>query len=682
MKSRLFYPATHPRRKTRLLRRSSFLLRVLSTFAAGAFLGILPARAADAPSWMHAQVNVPLPAHDDKTDAVLLYSETILTVESNGKIKSLEREAYKILRPDGKSRGMVRVDFDSETRINSIHAWCIPAQGKDYEVKDKDGVETALLGVQNGELMSDIRTKILEIPAAIPGNIVGYEIEREERPYVMQEEWVVQETIPVRESHYTLRLPPGWEYKAVWINHPEVAPTSSRSGQTEWAVADVKAIKPEGDMPPWRGVASTMLISLLPPGAAPNRGFLTWADMGNWYLGLTRGRRDASPEIKQKVAALTASATTPLSKMRALASFVQNDIRYVAIELGIGGHQPHPAADIFAKRYGDCKDKATLLSSMLKEIGVDSYYVVINTERGSVTPSTPPNPAFNHVILAVQLPAGPRDPSLVAVWDHPKLGQILFFDPTDDLTPFGQLRGELQANYGLLVTPDGGELVELPQLATALNAIQRTAKLSIDEKGALQGEVHEVRLGDAAMRQRYALRTVTKDTDQIKPIETLLSHAFATYHINKASVANLHVNDLPFEYHYSIAAENYAKLTGNLLLVRPRVLGTKSSGLLETKEARLYPVNFEGPQRDTDVFEIDIPPAFEVDDLPPPVNADYGFAAYQSKTEMVGHILRYTRTFEIKQLSVPADKADELKKFYRIITNDERNSAVFKPGAQ
>jgi hypothetical protein len=676
MNSKSFFRRMQSRHKTEIARTS--ILWVLVFLAACAAFNIPQAHAGDAPAWMRAQVSAPLPPHDDDTDAVLLYSETVVSVSSNGKIKTLEREAYKILRPAGKSRGTVKAYFDSESRVNSIHAWCIPAQGKDYAVKDKDGVETAMLGVENGELMSDLRTKIVEIPDANPGNIVGFEIEREERPYVMQEVWGFQDTVPVREAHYSLQLPSGWEYKAVWANHPEVAPTSTANGVTQWALSDIKAIKPEGEMPPWRGVAGAMLISLFPPGGQ-NRGFVSWTEMGSWYLNLTRGRRDASPEIKQKVAALTASATTPLAKMRALAAFVQADIRYVAIELGIGGQQPHPAVDVFSKQYGDCKDKATLLSSMLKEIGIDSYYVVINTERGSVSPASPPNLGFNHVILAVQLPADVKDASLVAVYEHPKLGRILFFDPTDYLTPFGRLRGELQSNYGLLVTPDGGELVDVPQLPATMTAIQRTAKLSLDEKGSLLGDVQEIRLGDQAIRQRYALRAATKDVDQIKPIETVLSHSLTTYRITRATVGNLHANDLPFLYNYSISADNYAKLTGNLLLVRPRVIGTKSSGLLETKEPRRYAVNFEGPERDTDVFEIAIPATYELDDLPAPVNADYGFATYQSKAEMVGHTLRYTRTFEIKQLSVPVEKADDLKKFYRIIANDERSTAVFKP---
>jgi hypothetical protein len=134
-------------------------------------------------------------------------------------------------------------------------------------------------------------------------------------------------------------------------------------------------------------------------------------------------------------------------------------------------------------------------------------------------------------------------------------------------------------------------------------------------------------------------------------------------------------------FNYSVTADHYAKNAGNLLLVRPRFVGQKSSDLLETKEPRQYPVIFEGPSRDIDLFEITMPAGYEVDDLPPAVNADYGFASYHSKTEVDGNVLRYTRTFEVKDPSVPLNKVADLKKLYRIIANDERNTAVLKPKA-
>jgi hypothetical protein len=442
-------------------------------------------------------------------------------------------------------------------------------------VKDKDAVE-ASLSVLNGELVSDVRAKLLQIPASDPGNIVGYEIEQELRPYVLQNEWFFQQTVPAAEARYTVQLPPGWAYKAAWFNHAEISPASTGNNSWQWIVKNVPAIKNEQEMPPWRGVAQQMVVSLLPAGGSQSKGFQNWDDMGNWQAGLVRGRRDSSAEIKQKVDSMTAPTAAPLEKMRAIASFAQHDIRYVAIELGIGGYQPHAARDIFAHRYGDCKDKATIMSAMLSEIGVESYYIIINSERGAVTPGLPPQIGiFDHAILAIKLPEGLFDPSLVAIVNNPKVGKLLIFDPTDEMTPFGQLRGALQANYGLLVTPSGGELFELPQLPSALNVTQRVAKLKLETDGTLSGDVEEILKGDPAVHQRYALQAASQQNDKIKPIETLLSHSLGTFQITKASVGNLTQTGLPFIYHYSLVAQNYAKTAGDLLLVRPRVVGLR-----------------------------------------------------------------------------------------------------------
>jgi Domain of Unknown Function with PDB structure (DUF3857)/Transglutaminase-like superfamily len=635
------------------------------------------ALAGDAPSWMHALVNVPLPDHDEKTDAVVLYSLTNVNLVSADKIKTTVRRAYKILRPQGRERGTVLVHLNSNRKVTSLHGWCIPAQGKDYEVKDKEALEISPPKIDGGELIEDVKFRVIHIPAPDPGNIIGYEYEVEETPLVLQRSWSFQGDVPVKESRFFLQLPAGWEYKASWLNYREVKPTPGTTW--EWVVSDVKAVREEAAMPPRGGVEGQMIISFLPPGGPALNGFSNWRQMGNWYRSLLSGRYDASPDIKQKVAALTGSVSSQLDKMKALAQWVQHDIRYVAIELGIGGWQPHPAADVFKHHYGDCKDKGTLMRSMLHEIGVESYHVVINTERGSITPETPAHHGFNHAIVAIQLPQDLKDPSLMATIQLPKLGRILFFDPTDELTPFGQIRGELQANYALLVAPDGGELVELPKQASSTNGIGRLAKLTLDVSGRLQGDVEETRLGERASIQRWMLRNVTRDSDRIKPIESLLAGSLANFRITKASVLNLAQPDKPFGYNYTFVSDNYAQNAGNLLLLRPRVLGTKAEGFLETKEPRQFPIEFEGPVRDMDRFEITLPPGYEVDELPPPVDVDYSFASYHSKTEVKGNVIGYTRVFEVKELSVPVSKADELKKFYRIIAGDERSTAVLKP---
>jgi len=637
--------------------------------------------AADAPSWMHAVTSAPLPPHDEKTDAVLLYAEQNVTVLSADKIKTQVREVYKILRPGGRGLGTVAVPFNPLLKINNLRGWCIPAQGKDYEVKEKEAVETSLLEIEGGELYSDVKDKLIRIPAADVGNVIGWEYEIEERPLFLQDIWSFQKPNPVREAHYSLQLPAGWEYKAAWLNQPEIKPVDAGNGRWQWSVTDVAAVRHERRMPPMEGVMGQMIVYFLPPGGGSNRSIATWNEMGQWYSSLTSGRRQPSPDITKYVGTLTGPAGSQLDKMRAIAQFMQRDIRYVAISLGIGGFQPHPAAEVFTHRYGDCKDKATLMSSMLQEIGIESFYVVINHERDAVRPEMPVHDGFDHVVLAIRLPDSVTSPTLVSTMQHAKLGRLLFFDPTNETTPFGEIGGYLQGNYGLLVTPDGGELVELPKQPPTMNGVVRTATLSLDSNGTLKGDVSEKHVGDRAAGERERLKAVSKETDKIKPIEELLAESLSQFRITKATVENLRQTDQPFGYRYSFEAQSYAKNAGGLLLIRPRVLDEKSSGILETKEPRKFPVEFEGPSRDSDTFDITVPAGYVVDDIPAAVDADFSFASYHSKTEVKGNLIHYSRTMEVKELSVPVARSDELKKFYRIIAGDERNTVVLKAGS-
>jgi len=672
MNYKLFCSLARPQRLTNRLS--------LSLWAAACFLACAPQAlaGADAPQWMHALVNAPLPTYDEKTNAVLLYSERDVSIMSADKMHIRVREAYKILRPEGRDHATVHVSFHPQRKVKNLQGWCIPAQGKDYEVKEKDAIEVSP-STEGGELISDTKLKLLHIPAAETGNIVGYEYEIEEQPIFLQDIWDFQGVDPVRESHYSLLLPQGWEFKSSWLNHAEVKPTHAGGNSWEWSVSDVKGIRWEPHMPPMAGIRGEMVLSFFSSDAPAYNTNADWNAMGRWYLNLVGQRADASPEIKQEVATLTGSKITVLQKIQAIGAFVQHDIRYVGIELGIGGLQPHPAPDVFSLRYGDCKDKATLVRSMLREIGVDSYHVVINATRGSVTRDMPAHNGFNHVITAIKLPDGLDDPSLIATVQHPKLGKLLFFDPTNELIPFGQLPGYEQASFALLVAPDGGELIQMPQEPTSMNSIRRTAKLTLDLTGGLKGDVEETRLGERASSERGRLRNVAKDTDRIKPIEELLAHSLSTFQITHASLINFQQTDQPFGYKYSFASDNYAKNAGNLLLVRPRVIGNKGEGFLETKEPRRFPIELEEPTRDTDSFEITIPAGYVVDDLPPPVDAEFGFASYHSKTVVNGNVVDYTRTFEVKELSVPVEKAEDLRKFYRIIATDERNTVVLKP---
>lgn len=362
------------------------------------------------------------------------------------------------------------------------------------------------------------------------------------------------------------------------------------------------------------------------------------------------------------------------SKLRLLTAFLQSEIRYVAIEIGIGGYQPHPASDIYHHRYGDCKDKATLLSSMLRVAGINSDYVVIHTDRGFVNP-TVPSVWFDHVILALELPSDVKQDEYPSVVTAQSGKRFIIFDPTDEYTPVGLLRGELQNSYALLVTDSGGELIRTPLLAPDTNSVTRTGSFVLTPDGALSGNVSEDRSGDSAMYERGRLHYIDQ-RERTNDFERWLGRSIQGFTLEdmKIEQADQITKDLVINYRFS--TPQYGQVRGPLMLVRPRVLDDKSA-YVEHKP-RHYAIELGAVARETDTYEIEIPKNYQVEDIPDPVKVDVGFASYQSKTEVNGSKLRYRREYIVRELSVPAEKFDDWVKLQGMIGADETAAVVLK----
>lgn len=659
------------------MKRQSFgyrQLRKSNAVAVVAFCAALSVRAFSAvPDWVHVAASQSLMSFDRETNAIVLLDDQTTTVQDNGDVYTLERRVVKILRPEGREYAKVHVYFDNETKLKSLHAWSITAKGIEYELKDKDFRELSPYG--GDELYDDVHIREAEAPGADPGTVVALEFEHRGRPYLMEHHWHFQKEIPVQLTRYTLNLPGGWEYADSWFLHDQVKPIQSGSNSWTWELSRIPAIEEEPYMPSWSSLAGRMEISYFGNvhGQAVKNG-RSWKQIGSWYSELSAGRRQASPEIHQKALQLTTGQVTFEGKVNAIASFMQSEIRYVAIEIGIGGYQPHPASDVFRNRYGDCKDKATLMSTMLHEVGIDSDYVLVNTDRGAVAPEVPTR-YFDHVILAIRVPKGDAAEHLPTVVDT-KSGKYLIFDPTDQYTPVGRLHDWVQGSYALLVSDAGGEVVLLPTLPPDDNRIKRVAHLKLQPDGSLLGEVEETRNGDHAWLSRYQLLH-GQGNNRDKALERFLGASLTGFSLEKSEAENLDHNEQDLILKYKFSAPSYARNAGPLLLVRPRVLGVKEFRW-ETDKPRKFPIEFSSASYETDVFEIELPAGFTVDEIPDPVKVDVGFAEYQSKTEVQGQVLRYTRDYTVKTLEIPTAQEAQLKRLFSTIYSDERNSAVLK----
>ena len=628
----------------------------------------------NAPEWLRAAAQDKLPDYPKDAVAVVLLDDQQTVVSANGQMETRTRRAYKILRREAERHfGFAGAEFDNQTRISFFRAWTITSDGHELEVRDKDAI---VKNVTSYEIFDDVREEYLKFPEAIPGSVVGYELVQKRRPEVFDDVWGFQEDVPVRRSRYSLQLPPGWEFTTLWANHSEQAPQSSGANQYVWEVTDSPAIEVEPDMPAWPTVEGHMVLKFYPSDPAMrNKTTGTWNDIGKWYYDLIAPKRTATPEIKQKVAELTAGISDPVEKIRALAAFTQRQIRYAAIEIGIGGHQPHAAGDVLAHRYGDCKDKATLLNTMLQEIGIESFNVMISPQRGVVRPGFPMI-LFGHSIVAIRLPDNVTAPNLYAVANDAKLGRLLFFDPTDEYTPLGYLPPSEQANYALVVSSQGGNLVLTPLLPPATNRLLRTATLSVSPSGNLTAEVEELRWGGPAEQSREQFLTAAP-ADRQKVIEAFLGSSLSNFSLTSASVGNLQKFDEGLTLKYKFTVDGYAKSAGDLLILRPRVVGAKGSNLLSGK-ARKYPIEFTEATRQDDLFDITLPPGYVVDELPKPVLAECAYGTYKSEVQVADNVLHYKRTYEIKDVMVPTQKLDEVRDFFYKIAADEKSSAVLR----
>ena len=155
---------------------------------------------------------------------------------------------------------------------------------------------------------------------------------------------------------------------------------------------------------------------------------------------------------------------------------------------------------------------------------------------------------------------------------------------------------------------------------------------------------------------------MTNNADRIKPIETLLAGSLSNYRITKGLDSQPAQTDQPFGFNYSFEALELCEKAPAICYSFARACSGLSRKASWKRPSRgNFPIEFEGPVQDTDTFQITLPPGYTVDDLPPPVDADFGFASYHSKTELKGNVIGYTRTFEVKDLSVPVSKSDDLK---------------------
>jgi hypothetical protein len=613
-------------------------------------------RADSAPEWLMSAGRADIGQFGQGSAAVILGEWTDFSVDATGKFVRTERAAIRVMNRRAAERFLQAVGYEnSSTKVISIQAWSIASNGRVTQSGKKDIINEA--GYPGFEVYSDDRVKRIEIPGAEDGSLAGYEIVSQGSIPIKGERFQMEEEIPVRSSELHVSVPSGslrW-----FLNHPDRVEVVSQSA-TDAAFRSLNrpAVPDEDDAPPFSSLAAEVIVNYDPSGPAALK---SWEEAGHSYHTLFDNGEKPETEIAAQVQTLSGSASDQLSKIDALYTYVSRQIRYVAIEIGIGGYQPHLPADVFKNKYGDCKDKATLLISMLDKIGVRGYPALVGT-RGDVEADAkaPTLATFDHMIVA--LPVGESLRSAVEKLSaYDAQSHILWIDPTSETDPLGELPEMDQGVFALIAYPDRGDLLRILEPAPDRNGSEYSVHVRLQTDGTGAAEV-EARYFGSSNSSRHHFYRGRSQNDILKGFEERVTRYVSQASFQRASISGVEDNRQQITEKFSFGGNFATASSGDSWYFQPLIL----SGIAVpevTSRPRQLPLDVGSPYHVKCEYRLEMPAGMRIERLPDKVSIDSKFGGITIEYSMSGNVLVATQKVWFSQSRILPEQYPEFRDF-------------------
>jgi tetratricopeptide (TPR) repeat protein len=496
---------------------------------------------------------------------------------------------------------------------------------------------------------SDFREKHITVPGLQPGQELEYSITvRMQKPLMPNQFWIEysfeKQTI-VLDEQLEVSVPRDREIKLKTL--PGFAPEISDQGDRRiyrWSHSNRKR-EAESDKKskPKKPERPDIELSTL----------RSWDEVGRWYWDLQKDRITPTAAVRAKAAELVRDKKTDLDKIEAFYDYVATNIHYVSLSFGLGRYQPHPAGEILENRYGDCKDKHTLLASLLEAAGLHAAPALINSSR-EIDPDVPSPSQFDHVITAVRLKDG-------YVW----------MDTTTEVAPFRLLAAALRDKKALVIPATStAELLQTPSNPPFPNHQVMEVDGKISELGKLEAKVRLTARGDTELALRAAFRRAS--SSQWKDLVQSLSIFYAM----PGEVSDVQADDpadtrQPFHFQYRVSQANYldwsARKTQPALFL-PLLGLPEIDGQAAEKEAE--PLRLGAPAEVEVRLKLELPRRYLVR-VPFAVTVKRDYGEYRSTYSVEDNRVRAERVLVTRVSELPASRASDYLAFRRAVRSDE-----------
>jgi hypothetical protein len=641
---------------------------VALTLGAGLLFGALtfPVSGADSmPDWLAAASHVDLGQFGVGTAAVVVGQWADFAVDATGKYVVTRRRAIRVLNRKVADKYLVARGYQgNDSAVTSVQTWTIPPSGKVMQSNKKDVVtESAYAGF---ELFSDSKVKFIGAPGVEDGSLVGLEVVETGKIPIGGVRFAFEDEIPIHLAELHVSVPAG---SMRWFsNHPDFVQVVDQStNSATFRAVDRPGIPDEPDSPPFSTLATEVVVNYDPSGPAAVQ---SWEEAGRIYHPLFTAAEKPGTEIADEVDKLAEGKTDILPKLDAVYTYVSREIRYVAIEIGIGGYQPHPAPDVYKYKYGDCKDKATLLLTMMDHIGLRGYPALVGT-RGDIeaNPKVPTLSTFDHMIVALPVSETLR-PAVEHFSSYDPQNKILWIDPTSETDPLGELPEMDQGVYALISYPDRGELKRIPEAPPELNGVEYDAHLVLQPDGNGAADVEVKYVGPANAHRHNFYRGLSQSEIRTK-FEERVGRFVNNATFVSASIVGVEANDQQIAEKFSFKGDFSTATTGDSWIFQPLFLSGVAIPEVGPKP-RVLPLDVGTPYRMKSVYHLDLPPGMKLERVPDKVSVKTEFGELTVDYSASGNTVTATEILSFSASRIPPEKYADFRDFVNASLRSER----------
>ena len=597
--------------------------------------------------------DIPGNTSPDATQFVSLLDNRVVKILPSGLASTFNQIAFEVLDEQGlKTLRAMPINYaPTDEKLEILSVVTTKKDGTKHRLYKTSEYNTADESIR---MYYDQRQIVVEIPDLAVGDRIEYRFKRTQMQKsasstnYFSDLFQLQTTFNRQWSKYTVITPESFPVR-FYLSDPKgksgYVGTTKKEGDyvvTTYEQKDVPRLVQEDRMPGITEVAPIILAS----------SFASWQDVADWFIDLAKPQWRIDAAIKNAVRDLTQGIEDPLEKLKKIHSFVVKSTRYVALEFGIHGHKPYPVSQVFERRFGDCKDKASLLKVMLEEAGIEANFVLVRTRRNGDIPMELPNAyLFDHAIVYV--------PQFQLFLDG-----TAEFSGTRELPPLDQDANVLilddDASYRLTKTP-----MSKPEDNSSIHHwvfdLTQPEKISYTNHATYKG------LMAPSYRERYQVESLRQER-----LESEYAYAIAGTAIESFEISD--VSDLEADVTLGVKAttafSEIVKVEGNTWIVRPAAKISKMAQAFAPSATRHFDLEQVAPMHFSQTVQFILPEGAEVA-IPDPVSQSNAHGQWSIRSTRNGNLLTAEISLSLAESKIaPKDYAsyqDFLQSFDRAV---------------